>query len=150
MPRDARSTAQLTSKRVKTPVQKNQKTDQLYVMSNPAVEPSVASSNQSSIGPARKKQDANQRARLSLQLWLRSHPYSFTPARLRHLVLSQVLHTCHPQSIHSTLSPLDTPETRILNTATCIPQTSDRPIIRPPCELLLHGLAEDRSLDVRI
>jgi hypothetical protein len=59
MLRDARSTAQLTSKRVKTPVQKNQKTDQLYVMSNPAVEPSVASSNQSSIGPARKKQDAS-------------------------------------------------------------------------------------------
>lgn len=49
-----------------------------------------------------------------------------------------------------TLSAGNAPKRWILYTATSISETSDRTIVGPACELLLHGLREYRSLDVRV
>lgn len=49
-----------------------------------------------------------------------------------------------------TLSAGNAPKRWILYTATSISETSNRTIVGPACKLLLHGLREYRSLDVRI
>ena len=49
-----------------------------------------------------------------------------------------------------TLSARDAPKRWILYTATSISEARNRAIVGPACELLLHGLRECRSLNVRV
>ena len=50
----------------------------------------------------------------------------------------------------NTLSAGHAPKRWILYTTTSISKTSNRTIVGPACELLLHGLREYRSLDIRV
>ena len=48
------------------------------------------------------------------------------------------------------LSAGNAPKRRILYTATSISEASNRTVVGPACELLLHGLRQYRSLNVRV
>jgi hypothetical protein len=64
-------------------------------------------------------------------------------------LVMNVSHACREGKRHMD-SLLNTPKRWIPNTAARITQTCNRSIIRPASKLLLHGLREHWSFDVRI
>lgn len=55
-----------------------------------------------------------------------------------------------PTNWHATSSLRNAAKRRVLDTATCVPESCDRAVVRPTCELLLHRLRQRGPFDIRI
>ena len=64
-----------------------------------------------------------------------------------HIILDLIGSCCPVQVLHLLR---DAAKRRVFDTATCITKSSNRSVVRPAGELLLHGLGQGGAVDVRV